>query len=87
MTGTKKILKDPLLQRDYDLLALLKQHEEGLTMRDIFILLETSDYLVVRYRLRKLGTFGLLKWSWLDGEKRFYITRKGVRFLSEAVRT
>jgi|GEM_PF-2754813 len=87
MTSTERIPEEPLIRRDYDLLVLLKRHEEGLTMRDIFTLLETSDYLTVRYRLRKLGTFGLLEWSWRDGEKRFYITHKGVRILTEPVRT
>lgn len=70
-------------QLDYRLLALLRHHEGGVTMRELFSLLETSDYLAVRYRLRKLGAAGLLKWGWSEGEKRYYITRKGTKLLEE----
>ncbi|MGZ4905042.1 MAG: hypothetical protein ACXV5F_05445 [Halobacteriota archaeon] len=69
---------------DFRLLELLRHHEGGLTMREIFSLLETSEYLPVRYRLRKLGAAGLLKWGWREGEKRFYITRRGIKLLEEA---
>ncbi len=74
----------PYEQLDYQLLALLRDHEEGIPMREIFSLLATSEYLAVRYRLRKLGASGLLTWSWREGEKRFFITRKGTRLLEEA---
>ncbi len=50
-------------------------------MREIFSLLETSEYLTIRYQLRKLGAANLLKWGWREGEKRFFITRKGIRML------
>ncbi len=53
-------------------------------MREAFSILETSDYLAVRYQLRKLGAAGLLTWSWREGEKRFFITRKGIRLLEDA---
>ena len=76
-------ITEPHKQLDYRLLGLLQHHEEGLTMREMFSLLETSEYLAVRYRLRKLGAAGLLKWSWREGEKRFYVTRKGTKLLEE----
>ncbi len=77
-------IEEPLKQLDYRLLELLRHHDEGLTMREMFRLLETSEYLAIRYRLRKLGAAGLLKWSWREGEKRFSITRKGIKLLEEA---
>ncbi len=63
------------------LLVLLRHHEGGLTMREMFSLLETSEYLAIRYQLRKLGAAHLLKWGWREGEKRFFITRKGIGML------
>ncbi len=83
MTDSEAMTEGPRKQLDYQLLALLRHHDEGLAMREIFSLLETSDYLIIRYRLRKLGAAGLLKWSWREGEKRFFVTRKGIQLLEE----
>ncbi len=84
MSNSEAITEKSRKQLDYRLLELLRQHEEGLTMREIFSLLETSEYLAIRYRLRKLGAADLLKWSWREGEKRFYVTRKGIKLLEES---
>ncbi len=84
MSNSEAITEKSRKQLDYRLLELLRHHEEGLAMREIFSLLETSEYLTVRYRLRKLGAAGLLKWGWCEGEKRFYVTRKGIKLLEEA---
>ncbi len=84
MTDDETTTEKPYKELDYRLLALLRDHEEGLTMRDIFRLLETSEYLAVRYRLRKLGAAGQLTWRWREGEKRFCVTRKGLMLLAEA---
>ncbi|MGZ4862789.1 MAG: hypothetical protein ACXV2E_08435 [Halobacteriota archaeon] len=84
MSNSNALTEEPYKQLDYRLLELLRRHEEGLTMREIFGLLETSEYSPVRYRLRKLGAAGLLKWGWREGEKRFYITRRGMKLLEEA---
>ncbi|MGZ4902998.1 MAG: winged helix DNA-binding protein [Halobacteriota archaeon] len=84
LRNSETTAEKPLKQLDYRLLELLRHHDEGLTMREIFSLLETSEYLAIRYRLRRLGAAGLLKWSWREGEKRFSITPKGIRLLEEA---
>ncbi len=85
MRGSEPTTEKPRTQLDDRLLALLQRHEGGVTMRELFSLLETSEYRAVHYRLRKLGAAGLLKWSWREGEKRFFITRKGIRLLEDAV--
>ncbi len=84
MRDRETTIEKPLRQLDCRLLALLQQHQEGLAMRELFVLPGTSEYLAVRYQLRKLGASGLLKWSWREGEKRFFITRKGITLLEKA---
>jgi predicted MarR family transcription regulator len=84
MNRSVAALSGLLIPFDCRLLALLDEHPEGVTMKDVFVLLATNNYLKVRYRLRKLGAWGLLKWSWRDGEKRFFITHKGSTVLREA---
>ncbi len=83
MKDSETTIEKPHTQLDCRLLGLLRDHEEGVTMRELFTLLETTEYLTVRYRLRKFGAADLVKWGWRDGEKRFFITRKGLRLLED----
>ncbi len=61
MRDGEATVETPQTQLACRLLVLLRRHEGGLTMREIFSLLETSEYLAIRYQLRKLGAANLLK--------------------------